>query len=68
VTLFLETSQTLIKSGIHLKDLSYQRDWESKSIFMYYTEFITDLLIQIFTLGYYLSILVFIHSVIFFFS
>jgi len=57
-TLFLDTIQTLIKYGIHLVDLRRQGMWEQRGVYIYYTEFLTDSLILLATLGHYLQILV----------
>eukprot|EP01135_Chromosphaera_perkinsii_P005636 Nk52_evm7s356 gene=Nk52_evmTU7s356 len=56
LTLFLDTLQTLIKYAIHLKDLSVDGVWEGRSTYTYYTEFITDTLIHLATLGHYVHI------------
>src|SRR3954452_10462800 len=57
-TLFLDTVQTLIKYLIHLRDITRQSVWESRGILLYYTEFVTDTLILVATLGHYLHIMV----------
>jgi len=57
--LFLDVLQTLIKYAIHLKDLASEKVWETRSILMYYTEFITDILIQFSTFAYNFFILIF---------
>eukprot|EP00126_Sphaerothecum_destruens_P006201 Sdes_comp19260_c0_seq1m10244 len=56
LTLFLDTLQTLVKYAIHLKDISVDGVWENRSMYSYYTEFFTDFLIHIATLGHYLHI------------
>ncbi|CAG8500020.1 11545_t:CDS:2 [Ambispora leptoticha] len=63
-TLFLDTVQTLVKYLIHLGDLYRQGVWESKGLFLYYTEFVTDSLILVATLGHYLHIMI-LHGVSF---
>ncbi|CAG8438160.1 8884_t:CDS:2 [Diversispora eburnea] len=50
--------QTLVKYVIHLRDLSRQGVWESRGLLLYYTEFVTDTLILIATLGHYLHIMI----------
>ncbi|KAL1917213.1 uncharacterized protein VTP21DRAFT_4869 [Calcarisporiella thermophila] len=61
-TLFLDTLQTLIKYGIHIRDLSTSGIWEEKGVMLYYTEFITDILILVATLGHYMHIIL-LHGV-----
>ncbi|CAG8803465.1 36107_t:CDS:2, partial [Racocetra persica] len=56
-TLFLDTVQTLVKYVIHLRDLSRTGVWESRGLLLYYTEFVTDTLILVATLGHYLHIM-----------
>ncbi|KAF8930596.1 hypothetical protein BGZ58_008161 [Dissophora ornata] len=56
-TLFLDTVQTLVKYVIHLGDLSRQGPCESRRMVQYYTEFVTDTLILVTTLGHYLHIM-----------
>ncbi|KAG0046288.1 hypothetical protein BGZ83_008528 [Gryganskiella cystojenkinii] len=56
-TLFLDTVQTLVKYVIHLGDLSRQGPCESRRMVQYYTEFTTDTLILVTTLGHYLHIM-----------
>ncbi|CAG8557134.1 18317_t:CDS:2 [Acaulospora morrowiae] len=63
-TLFLDTVQTLVKYVIHLRDLSRQGVWESRRLLLYYTEFVTDTLILIATLGHYLHIML-LHGISF---
>ncbi|KAF0432292.1 e3 ubiquitin-protein ligase amfr-like [Gigaspora margarita] len=63
-TLFLDTVQTLVKYVIHLRDLSRTGVWESRGLLLYYTEFVTDTLILIATLGHYLHIML-LHGVSF---
>lgn len=61
-TLFLDTIQTLIKYIIHLIDISRQGVWEPRGTYIYYTEFVTDILVLFTTLCHYLHIL-FIHGI-----
>eukprot|EP01117_Protostelium_nocturnum_P005878 TRINITY_DN2115_c0_g3_i2.p1 TRINITY_DN2115_c0_g3~~TRINITY_DN2115_c0_g3_i2.p1 ORF type:complete len:602 (+),score=207.72 TRINITY_DN2115_c0_g3_i2:190-1995(+) len=56
VALFLDTVQTLVKYMIHFIDLSREKTWESRGSFIYYTEFVTDTLILVLTLGHYIQI------------
>ncbi|GES78349.1 E3 ubiquitin-protein ligase AMFR-like [Rhizophagus clarus] len=63
-TLFLDTVQTLIKYLIHLRDITRQSVWESRGILLYYTEFVTDTLILVATLGHYLHIML-LHGISF---
>ncbi|KAF9193522.1 hypothetical protein BGZ51_003077 [Haplosporangium sp. Z 767] len=63
-TLFLDTIQTLIKYVIHLGDLSRQGPCESRRMVQYYTEFITDTMILVTTLGHYLHIM-YLHGISF---
>ena len=67
--LFLDTTQTLLKYAIHLADLFSNHSLEARSVIMYYTEFITELLIQLATFFYFVVILVsFFFFIFFFFS
>ncbi|KAG0222034.1 hypothetical protein BGX31_009393 [Mortierella sp. GBA43] len=63
-TLFLDTIQTLVKYAIHLGDLSRQGPCESRRSVQYYTEFITDTMILVTTLGHYLHIM-YLHGISF---
>ncbi|CAG8539909.1 5877_t:CDS:2 [Paraglomus occultum] len=64
VTLFLDTVQTLVKYIIHLRDLSRPGVWESRALLFYYTEFVTDTLILVATLGHYMHIMI-LHGISF---
>eukprot|EP01119_Soliformovum_irregulare_P004348 TRINITY_DN1533_c0_g2_i2.p1 TRINITY_DN1533_c0_g2~~TRINITY_DN1533_c0_g2_i2.p1 ORF type:complete len:660 (-),score=192.88 TRINITY_DN1533_c0_g2_i2:91-2070(-) len=55
-TLFLDTVQTLVKYAIHLIDISRDGIWEERGTYIYYTEFTTDILILLGTLGHYIQI------------
>lgn len=57
-TLLLDTLQTTVKYVIHLGDLSRQGPCESRRTVQYYTEFVTDSMILVTTLGHYLHIMV----------
>lgn len=57
-TLLLDTVQTLVKYIIHLGDLSRQGPCESRRAVQYYTEFVSDTMILVTTLGHYLHIMV----------
>ncbi|KAG0377105.1 hypothetical protein BGX24_006709 [Mortierella sp. AD032] len=63
-TLFLDTIQTLVKYVIHLGDLSRQGPCESRRMVQYYTEFSTDTMILVTTLGHYLHIM-YLHGISF---
>ncbi|KAG0279573.1 hypothetical protein BGZ95_000823 [Linnemannia exigua] len=63
-TLFLDTVQTLVKYVIHLGDLSRQGPCESRRMVQYYTEFSTDTMILVTTLGHYLHIM-YLHGISF---
>ncbi|KAF9086130.1 hypothetical protein BGX27_003271, partial [Mortierella sp. AM989] len=63
-TLFLDTIQTLVKYVIHLGDLSRQGPCESRRMVQYYTEFVTDTMILVTTLGHYLHIM-YLHGISF---
>ncbi|KAG0214033.1 hypothetical protein BGX28_002899 [Mortierella sp. GBA30] len=63
-TLFLDTIQTLVKYIIHLGDLSRQGPCESRRAVQYYTEFVTDTMILVTTLGHYLHIM-YLHGISF---
>ncbi|KAF9933840.1 hypothetical protein FBU30_004236 [Linnemannia zychae] len=63
-TLFLDTVQTLVKYAIHLGDLSRQGPCESRRMIQYYTEFSTDTMILVTTLGHYLHIM-YLHGISF---
>ncbi|KAF9366197.1 hypothetical protein BGX34_005337 [Mortierella sp. NVP85] len=63
-TLFLDTIQTLVKYVIHLGDVSRQGPCESRRTVQYYTEFITDTMILVTTLGHYLHIM-YLHGISF---
>eukprot|EP01114_Cavostelium_apophysatum_P014095 TRINITY_DN3566_c0_g1_i2.p1 TRINITY_DN3566_c0_g1~~TRINITY_DN3566_c0_g1_i2.p1 ORF type:complete len:627 (+),score=161.01 TRINITY_DN3566_c0_g1_i2:232-2112(+) len=56
-TLFLDTIQTLIKYVIHIIDVSREGVWEQRGTYIYYTEFFTDVLILVATIGHYVQIL-----------
>ncbi|ORY06707.1 hypothetical protein K493DRAFT_251708 [Basidiobolus meristosporus CBS 931.73] len=56
-TLCLDTVQTLFKYVIQLREISSEEDFESRSIWLYYTEFVTDTLILAATLCHYLHIM-----------
>ncbi|KAF9349082.1 hypothetical protein BGX26_012578 [Mortierella sp. AD094] len=64
LTLFLDTIQTLVKYVIHLGDLSRQGPCESRRMVQYYTEFVTDTMILVTTLGHYLHIM-YLHGISF---
>ena len=63
-TLFLDTLQTIVKYVIHLVDISYEGVWEQRGTYVYYTEFCTDVLVLLATLGHYVHILI-VHGVSF---
>ncbi|KAI1315660.1 hypothetical protein EDD11_000553 [Mortierella claussenii] len=63
-TLLLDTVQTLVKYVIHLGDLSRQGPCESRRLVQYYTEFVTDTMILVTTLGHYLHIM-YLHGISF---
>ncbi|KAG0219732.1 hypothetical protein BGX33_001049 [Mortierella sp. NVP41] len=63
-TLLLDTVQTLVKYVIHLGDLSRQGPCESRRMVQYYTEFSTDTMILVTTLGHYLHIM-YLHGISF---
>ncbi|KAF9205222.1 hypothetical protein BGZ49_004326 [Haplosporangium sp. Z 27] len=63
-TLFLDTIQTLVKYVIHLGDMSRQGPCESRRMVQYYTEFVTDTMILVTTLGHYLHIM-YLHGISF---
>ncbi|KAG0023123.1 hypothetical protein BGZ80_010348 [Entomortierella chlamydospora] len=64
LTLFLDTIQTLVKYVIHLGDQSRQGPCESWRMVQYYTEFVTDTMILVTTLGHYLHIM-YLHGISF---
>ncbi|KAF9171234.1 hypothetical protein BGX20_007929 [Mortierella sp. AD010] len=64
LTLFLDTIQTLVKYIIHLGDQSRQGPCESWRMVQYYTEFVTDTMILVTTLGHYLHIM-YLHGISF---
>jgi autocrine motility factor receptor len=57
-TLFVDCVQTLIKYIIHLIDLRFRGQWEARGKYLYITEFFTESLIMVATLGHYIQILV----------
>ncbi|KAF9400027.1 hypothetical protein BGZ94_005557 [Podila epigama] len=63
-TLFLDTLQTIVKYCIHLGELSRQGPCESRRTIQYYTEFVTDTMILVTTLGHYLHIM-YLHGISF---
>ncbi|KAF9962630.1 hypothetical protein BGZ72_000050 [Mortierella alpina] len=63
-TLLLDTVQTLVKYIIHLGDLSRQGPCESRRAVQYYTEFVSDTMILVTTLGHYLHIM-YLHGISF---
>ncbi|KFH68854.1 hypothetical protein MVEG_05658 [Podila verticillata NRRL 6337] len=63
-TLLLDTLQTTVKYIIHLGDLSRQGPCESRRTVQYYTEFVTDSMILVTTLGHYLHIM-YLHGISF---
>ncbi|KAF9317173.1 hypothetical protein BG003_001097 [Podila horticola] len=63
-TLLLDTVQTTVKYVIHLGDLSRQGPCESRRTVQYYTEFVTDSMILVTTLGHYLHIM-YLHGISF---
>eukprot|EP00127_Corallochytrium_limacisporum_P002215 Clim_evm3s109 gene=Clim_evmTU3s109 len=58
VTIAADTTQTLIKYGIHLYDLRVDGIWESKGIILYYTDFVADVCAHVMTLLHYMHILI----------
>jgi len=50
--------QTFIKYVIHIQDMRSEDIWEAKAVWMYYAEFVTDILVQFSTFCYYALILV----------
>ncbi|KAG0225879.1 hypothetical protein BGW41_004477 [Actinomortierella wolfii] len=64
-TLFLDTIQTLVKYTIHLIETARGGEpCESRRKFQYYTEFITDTMILVTTLGHYVHIM-YLHGISF---
>ena len=57
----MDTAQTLIKYTIHLIDIYKNSSavWEQRGTYIYYTEFVTDTLILVATLGMLSKLLVY---------
>eukprot|EP01103_Thecamoeba_quadrilineata_P000676 TRINITY_DN1058_c0_g1_i2.p1 TRINITY_DN1058_c0_g1~~TRINITY_DN1058_c0_g1_i2.p1 ORF type:complete len:622 (-),score=89.93 TRINITY_DN1058_c0_g1_i2:133-1977(-) len=56
-TLFLDTTQTVIKYGIYFIDNLYEGSWENRGTYIFYTEIMTDSLGLLTMLGHYIQIL-----------
>jgi len=62
ITLFLSTVQTVAKYGIHLVDqLKKDEFWELRGMYIFYTEFVTDSLILVATIGHY-TYVIYLHG------